>query len=368
MFIGPPPDRVVVASAGAAGGRTASTSSTVPADPSTITTSPSANCSGAPTTPTTAGTLYSRARIARWLSGLPVSATRPTIDRQRAGQRGVEGAHDEHLAGGARGSWVTAARARPALTPIGPVPLPLTSGTMLPSAARRNRAGNGGVLGLRRPGHAGGVETAHHVDQLAQGQVADVARGAELPAQLQPLAERLDGDDHQLLHPAHAQPQRLTSQRHLVVGAARREAGGSGTGGKARSPPMRGGNSARATGDEAMISASFSPRPRPRATAESATEAPVVADWPLLEEEPGEHLVGVEGAEGLLGVAQHGQQLPIAEPAGVGHGSQVVVDLADQVVGDARHRPAQSPDAPRGADSPAPTAEGRAGAGTTVGA
>ena len=140
----------------------------------------------------------------------------------------------------------------------------------------------------------------------------------------------------------------------------------SGVGGSAGVGPICGGTRASAAGWRATISSSVRPSARSWATSASAIDAPVVTVTPSIDEEAGQHLVGVEGGEGLLGVAEDGEQLVVAE----------VVEVVD--VGQVGRRPrsrgrARSPAWRRGAGrcamrpaAGAPGAGGRGGAGSSA--
>ena len=67
--------------------------------PSTTTHVPGLNLLVASVSPTTVGTPYSRARIARCDSTLPRLGDEPAQSRQERRKAGIERAHDEHVAG-----------------------------------------------------------------------------------------------------------------------------------------------------------------------------------------------------------------------------------------------------------------------------
>ena len=88
------------------------------------------------------------------------------------------------------------------------------------------------------------------------------------------------------------------------------------------------------------------------ASAESASEAPVtVAADGGRDQQTGERLVAVQADERALAVAEHGEQLVVAETVEGGHGGEVGVDALDEVDGQVRQGAAQAADAPRGTEA-----------------
>ena len=276
---------------------TRSSTSTVPVEPSTSTRSPSANISGAPTRPTTAGTRYSRVRIARWLSGLPVSATRPGHRRQHAGQRRVQRAHHQHPAGGSGGivrhdggDAPSADADRCTGAAGGHVGHDASVGGEPEPRRQRRRLGvvHGGC-------HAGDVEPGRGGRSTRKGGGhARLRRRAAGPAS--PAARRAASATTAVSSCTHRTRRRRPSRARAIwsspspVGMRPPRAPVATSG----SAPTRGGTSANATGDVATISSSDKPSSPPARHRGERHRRPGRARHPLIEEEAGQHLVGVE--------------------------------------------------------------------------
>ena len=342
----------------------------------------------APARPTTVGTPCSRARIARWLSGLPVSATRPARRGMTVGQARVEVADDEHAARPGprrRPSWTwTGAVTVPPPAPTAPARRPDRAGapaaaappTARPSSSSRKRAGR-----ARRRDASGapivGTSATRRADGAlelveARWRTSSAARSA--PRATRRRAELDGGPRHQLLDPADAQPQRLAGDGRAVGHRRRRRARP-----PARAATMLGERrrrrrcaAARARARRARVRRARRadvPSACARAIASRASEAPVTRGRRgRRDQQADERLVAVQADERAPAVASTASSCSSRQVVERRDRGEVGVDVVDEVGGERRRarcaagRPATRPagGGPAGAGRGAAAARGAA--------
>ena len=346
----------------------------MPALPSTVTTSPSRNRVVAPATPTTVGTRYSRARIARWLSALPVSATSapsremsgarrgsrwPTTNTAPTGLGGIESIAPHDDAAG-RGTGADADRAVGAARPTTTALDGAVTAHAAPSSSRRNREGRDVPVGSRRASRSAG-----RVRSWAARASSSSVRSRTDPSDgSTPTATSRRASSHavrggQLLQPPHPQAQGLAGDRGRVgifvaprrCGQRRRRRCPD-----RRSPvrsPMLGASSASTTGSRSISSAIGTPSAWAWATADSASDAPVTdAAAELGMRRPAIASCPWRLASVRRPLRRIATQLVVGELVERGHGRQVGVDAADEVGRQLDEGAAQPADTPCGLQAP----------------
>ena len=311
-----------------------SRTSTAPVRPSTTTTSPRETRDRTLRCPTTTGTPCSRARIARWESGLPVSATRPASDG-RSGARPGSRVRTTRTSPTAGSSNTTRPLPRPPPAPT-PPRRSCPSATTTPAADSRNVAGSG-VTG------ADGAAPATAMPSRASAQLGPPEVGhvgaEEGPPVLQPSAELADERARELVDPAHPQAEGLAD------GQIARDPGHGGTDvGERVSLGQRGRGQRqgdRRAGDDVVVG------PPERSAGGHGSHRRLGAGAPqVVEQRAGEHLVAVEAAQVARGPIEAAQQLCVGQGTWRRHGVEGAVDLDQELGRERRHRPAQPADPP----------------------
>ena len=320
------------------------------------------NRSLAPAWPTTVGTPYSRARIARCDRTLPVSATSPPRPGSSGRQAGIERAHDEHVAGGRRDRRADVHRAGAASTAGAPARVAArsaTSGTTTPSSVRRNDAGSGGpaAAASRRSSDSEPPEETS-AGQLVEPEAGDVERRGQDGAIGEAPAELGRDASGELVHPTDTQPEGLPDGRPVAGrgGCGRRGVGRVGTGGSRKGERgtdrrWREAEQDRVPGDQlgvverGVLGAGGGEHAQCRRRGRGVIGV-------LVEQQTGQHLVAVQRGERRPGALQDPHQLVGPQRGELGHGPQLGVHDVDEVAGERRQGHAQASDPPGGAQAP----------------